>query len=249
MTTSEDPFATPAAETPPAPAAPGMIAGATPPPIYAPPPGVPMSGGSGYRPETPKGLATWFIVLSGLWVVFGVVGALLSPITVKTLRDAAESGSTSTTFSPDQIVSFLLSPIQLGAFIVLALWWGRIRAIRKSVGYEVGGLPAVEWWGWFIPFANYVLPVLGMRSLTKRLVGPGALLGWWLPFCAYWLTSVASVFVVFGAIDWQTGGFADTSGLGVIVSISWSSAALLAISWAFLVYIVRKTTARADERV
>jgi hypothetical protein len=152
----------------------------------------------------------------------------------------------STTFTPDQILNFLLSPIQIGAFITLGLWWGRIRAIRKAEGYAVGGLPAVEWWGWFVPFANYVLPVLGMRSLTKNLVGVGPLLGWWLPFCAYWLTSLTTVFVIFGAIDWQTGAVADTSGLGVVVTVSWAAAGLLAISWAFLVYIIRKTTAKVS---
>jgi hypothetical protein len=246
MTTPQDPFVTPAGENPPAPAAPGMIAGATPPPIYAPPPGAPLPG-TGYRPEVPKALSTWFIVLSGALVALGVVGSLLSPITVRTLKESMSGETMSTTFTPDQALSFLSSPIQIGAFITLGLWWGRIRAIRKANGYNVGGLPAVEWWGWFVPFANYVLPALGMRSLTKNLVGVGPLLGWWLPYCAYWIASFSTVFVIFGTIDWQTGAIADASGLGVIVTISWTASILLAISWAFLTYIVRKTTSKVAE--
>ncbi len=243
-----------------APSAPGLIPNAAPPVPPAPPapygqpggayPAAQYAGYSGYAPQPPRTLALWAIILSGLYTASTFALALLGPLTVEaTTRQFENPSSTSVNFTAADLVNLLTFPIVVGSWVVLALWWGKIRQLRAAHGYQVGGIPAVEWWGWLVPLANLVLPFLGMRSLTKRLVGVGALLGWWLAYLASGVAGASSAVVLFGGIDFATGQLKDGANFDGLIPIYWATAVLLAISWAFLVYIIRATTDRAANTV
>jgi hypothetical protein len=208
-------------------------------------PGAQYGGYPQFAPRPPRTLALWTIVLTGAYTATAVLLALVSPLSVEAMRRQLENpGQVSTTFNPSDIVNLLAFPVVVGSYVVLALWWGKVRQVRAATGYQVGGIPAVEWWGWLVPLANAVLPFLGMRSLTKNLVSVGALLGWWLPYLAASVASAVAGFAVFGAIDWSTGQLTDTSALDAMIPAYWASAILMLISWAFLAYIVKSTTDR-----
>ena len=123
----------------------------------------------------------------------------------------------------------------------------KLRAARTARGEAIGGPPAVEWWGWFVPLANIVLPFLGMRAITKARAGMGILLGWWLAYMAAGAVSVGTVVAVFGAIDMPTDKLAHPEALDPIVGIMWASAIALVISWVFPAMIIRTTTRREAE--
>lgn len=187
----------------------------------------------------------WTVILTGATTAFSFLTALVSPLSVEAMRKQFENPSSGElVINPGDIVSMFSVPVIIGSYVVLALWWGKVRQVRAAVGYQVGGIPAVEWWGWLVPLANAVLPFLGMRSLTKHLVGMGALLGWWLPYIASGIASSIAGFAILGSFDFTTGGLKDLSVLDSLIPGYWAAAILMAISWAFLVYIVRTTTAR-----
>lgn len=260
--TNNDPFANPAGTpaTPPTPpptsqpapppglltpqgAPPGML---TPPsaPYGAPvpPPGT-FGAPTGYRPAAPSGLALWAIILTGLYALVGLYGALTAASAVDKLKDQLENPS-DVTIDPASTFSGLLSfVIGIGSFVVLALWMTKIRANRTQVGTTPGGPPAVEWWGWFIPFANFILPFLGMRAITKRIVGVGILLAWWLPFCVSWIAQGVASTAQFQAVDLATGELKDPAALDTMVPLAWVGAVAILLSWAALAAIIRKTTA------
>ncbi len=250
MTTPQDPFAapsgnpTPPPPAPPAPPAPGLVAGAV--PAVAPPA---TTGYGAYRPEPPKTFALWTIILTGVVTLISIVGAITAPAALEQAKEILldpNQAANAQTASVD-VLDYLVIPIQIGAFVLLALWWGRVRQVRAADGYQAGGIPAVEWWGWFVPIANYVLPALGMRSITKGLTGLGPLLGWWLAWCAYWTTTIIS------AVSVSVGTIANMNADGTLDNVdfidgqlTWTYAgvAFLVISWAFLAYIVQSVTAK-----
>jgi hypothetical protein len=248
---TDDPFSAP--PTAPVPSEPGVIAPApsagaqqaySAPPAYPAPPAYAPPLGSAPPPEKPSGLALAAIVLTGAYAAGSVVSALLTPTTVQNIKDAAANPDEVNFDVGTTVVGLLSSVLALGAFVFLAMWMWRIRGNRTAVGYTPGGPPAVEWWGWFIPVANFVLPALGMRAITKGIVGIGKLLGWWVPFC---LTFVATGFISvaqFFAIDFTTREVTHPETLDAMVPVAWLAAALLVVSWLFLVAIIRRTTDR-----
>lgn len=268
MSDTNDPFASPASPQTPQPA--------TPPPAQTPPPGMvsqpglvgapgtpptpapyaqtapPIGAGpAGWIPDPPRQLALWATILTGAFTAMTVLSAAVAPQTVEALKDTLEGAldGSATGATGFDAVGTLTQFVGLASFIVLALWMSKVRSNRKARGEDVTGPPAVEWWGWFIPLANYVLPFLGMRGITRGRVGAGVLLGWWLPFAAYWLMSVAAQIPLFGAIDFATGEIADPDALDVIVPLTWAQAALLVVSWVFLFVTIRTATAKDDQPV
>ena len=233
--TTDDPFTNP-------PAAPTQNLRAAPPPMPVYPPAFPIGGAP---PAKPSGVATAAIVLTGAYLLASLLTALRSQATVDNLRETLGGGSDAATLDVGStLVGLLGLVVGIGAFVCLALWMSRIRANRTQLGRAPGGPPAVEWWGWFIPIANFVLPALGMRAITRGIVGAGRLMGWWLPFCATFLLSAASSTLQFSAVDVATGAVKDLDALDSIVTLSWASALLLLTSWLFLVTIIRRTTER-----
>lgn len=270
MTENNDPFASPSSpqpatqppaqqpQTPP----PGMVSqpglvtpqggpGAPPPAPYAATPPPLGAGPAGWIPDPPRQLALWATVLTGLFTAMTLLSAVLAPQTVETLKDTLEGAldGTATGVTGIDAVGTLTQFAGIASFILLALWMNKVRSNRKARGEDVTGPPAVEFWGWFIPLANYVLPFLGMRGITRGRVGLGVLLGWWLPFCAYWVVGFFAQLPLFGAIDFTTGELTDTDALDVIVPLTWAQAVLLAVSWVFLFLIIRTATAKDDQPV
>jgi hypothetical protein len=243
---ASEPATPPPFEAPGSPApgvlAPGMLTPQAPPP---PPPAVgAFPAPAGPPPLAPKGIAQWALVTTGFYTLLALGSALLTPFIIEELKSALEDPD-NPQMSPLSTLSGLAgNAVAIASFVMLALWMSRIRANRTRLGDTPGGPPAVEWWGWFIPVAWFVLPLLGMRAITRRIVGWGVLLGWWIPFCAMWLVTYVSSSAQFRAIDFATGELTRPEVLDQMVPLAWASAVLLAISWLFLVVIIRKTTAR-----
>lgn len=203
-----------------------------------------MGAPTGFVPPTPTGLSWAAIIATGAYVLLAAVGAIMVDSTIDGIKaqfedpDNAQLDMTSTLMTG---VSFIVG---VAAFVFLALWMTKIRTNLSAIGIKAGGPPAVEWWGWFVPIAWFVLPLLGMRSITRRSVGFFLLAGWWIPFCLYWVASGIAQTTVYGAIDWGTGELTNPDALDVMGPATWVAAVLLFLSWLFLVLIVVRTTDR-----
>jgi len=240
------PTSTPAA-TPP-----GVLASGAPyysapsAPAFSQAPGQPFPapGYPSYVPPPPRGLATATIVLTGAYTLAGILTAAATPMIVENTKAALANPEDFTFDAASTGLQLLSSLVAIASFVFLALWITRIRQNLTAIGSKPGGPPAVEWWGWFVPLANFVLPALGMRAVTRRTVGIGVLLGWWLPFCASFVVSAISATRQFAAVDFATGELVNPSALDSMVPLTASSAALVLVSWLFLVMIIRRTTSR-----
>jgi hypothetical protein len=230
--TEQDPYT-----APPGVLSPGMLPSAAPmPPGYTPPPASPTLPAGG--------LATAAIALTGAYAALGLVAALIAPHTVSMVKDAFDNPDSARVDFGTFAVGLITNLVAITSFIFLALWMARVRSNRTLLGETPGGPPAVEWWGWFIALANFVLPLLGMRAITRRLVGWGLLLAWWIPFCLFWLSQTVVGTAQFRAIDLSAGELKNPDALDQLIPFSWASAVLLAASWVFLVLVIRRTTAR-----
>jgi len=211
------------------------------PPGYSPmaPPGyMPIA----VAPSVPKSIALWATILTGAYAGISLIGAAMSPSTVDALKTQLADPESASPFAGTSPTDLLSTPIAIASFVLLALWMSKIRGARKARGEATGGPPAVEWWGWFVPFANVVLPFLGMRAITKGRASMGLLLGWWLMYIASTGISIAAGLATFQAIDLQTGDLIRPEALDSMVGLTWAAAIALTISWAFLAMIIRVTT-------
>src|SRR5690606_1184369 len=124
------------------------------------------------------------IITTGAATALTVLSAVLAP----SRRDVLEQQFTADASTTPQVD--LLGPLSgllwIASFVLLAIWMMTIRGNLRKRGIEPGGPPAVEWWGWFVPLAHYVLPYLGMKALARNKVDAVVLLGWWIPFALYW---------------------------------------------------------------
>lgn len=224
------------------------------PPGYAQmaPPGYAPMAAAGYVPITvppanSNKVALWATILTGAYAVTGVLGAITAPAMVEALKKQFADPENASPFAGQSPASYLSIPLAIASFVLLALWMSKIRAARTARGDAIGGPPAVEWWGWFIPLANLVLPFLGMRAITKARAGLGLLLGWWIAFVAAGAVSVAAAIPEFTAIDFATGKLTHPEALDPIVGLMWASAIAMVVSWVFLAMIIRVTTRRQAE--
>jgi hypothetical protein len=221
------------------------------PPGYAPVagPGQGQMAPPGYVPITvppaaSNSIALWATILTGAYAAIGILGAVTAPATVEGLKQRLEDPQNASLFAGQSPASFLSFPLSVASFVLLALWMSRIRAARTAKGETIGGPRAVEWWGWFVPLANIVLPFLGMRAITKARAGMGLLLGWWITFVVSGALSVAAAIPTVTALDWSTGKLAHPEALDPIVGLTWASAIFMVVSWVFLAVIIRVTTRR-----
>lgn len=198
-------------------------------------------------PSSSNKIALWATILTGASAATSVLGAVTAPAMVEGLKRQFADPQNASPFGGQTPASFLSIPVGIASYVLLALWMSRIRSARTARGDTIGGPPAVEWWGWFVPLANIVLPFLGMRAITKARAGMGILLGWWLAYMAAGAVSVASIGVEFGAIDFSTGKLTHPEALNSIVGIMWASAIAMVVSWVFLAMIIRVTTRRESE--
>ncbi len=231
--------------------APDPAAGHAPPP---PPAQAPYSAQQPYAQWQPiavspdrglNKLAPWAIALTGATTLMYLVSALTMSGTVDTLKEQLVDPNNANSAQTGDPVSALSSLVQIASYVLLALWMWKLRSIQRARGADPGGVPAVEWWGWFVPFANLVLPAMGMRALTRRTVSVGTLMGWWIPYVTSTVVSViVGMWAVFSGFDWSTGEFVDTSKLDALVPLGWVATALIAVSWVFLTTIIRTATAK-----
>ncbi|WP_152650496.1 DUF4328 domain-containing protein [Demequina aurantiaca] len=223
----------------------GMTA-PTPPPPPSVPSHVPPPGGfqaAGWEPERPQGLAITAIALTGLYTVVQLVGAFGAQDATDRTKEAIESGTTQTDVA-GSLTQLLSAVIGIASFVVLALWMTRIRSNLAKRHIKAGGPPRVEWWGWFVPIANYILPFLGMKAIARRKVSLGILLGWWIAWCVVWLSSFGTYVASFSGIDFTTGEYTNPDALDAIVPLTYVATVATIVSWAFLVVIIRRVTDR-----
>lgn len=197
-----------------------------------------------FTPTKPDGIAWAAIVATGLYVLLTAWGVFTVASTVDDLKVTLADPNNSTSPFGDIATGLLSFVIGITSYVLLALWMSKIRSNLAAQGVKAGGPPAVEWWGWFIPIANYVLPLLGMRSITRKSVGWLVLAGWWIPFALYWAFSFIAQASVYAAIDLSNGELTNPDALDVMVPLTWAGGVLLFLSWLFLVLIIRRTTDR-----
>ncbi len=209
----------------------------------APPGYAPISVPSG----VPRTVALWATILTGAYAFLGLINAALTPAAIEDLKVSLANPETPAPFAGQNAASLISTPIAIASFVLLALWMSKIRTARKARGETIGGPPAVEWWGWFIPLANVVLPFLGMRAITKGRASMGLLAGWWSTYVISGAFGVVTAFASLGAIDFTTGELARPEALDSMVWMSWASGIALTVSWVFLAMIIRVTTRREAE--
>ncbi|WP_062380398.1 DUF4328 domain-containing protein [Demequina pelophila] len=231
--------------------APGMIPGAAAPAGYgAYQAGAPQSGApqgplldrNGQLVEPPVTLAKAFLIVTGAVAALTVIGAVLVPGEVDAIRDTLETGELNVTAGV--FLQTLTPLLMVASLVTYGLWASRIRRNVEAAGRPAGGPRSVEWWGWFVPLGNMVLPVWGARAISRGAVGWGVLLGWWLPWLASQGAQGAAGAAQFMAIDITSGELTNPEALDQIVPLTWISAVAIVISWVFLRAYVAGTTAR-----
>ncbi len=193
--------------------------------------------------SAPTTVALWAIILTGAVAALGLVSAATIATQVDDLKIVLADPDNASPFAGQNPLSLLSGPLMIASFVFLALWMARVRTAMAARGEVAGGPPAVEWWGWFVPIANFVLPFLGMRAITRGRASVGMLVGWWVTFCLYWVVSWATVVPSLTAIDYSTGELTNPDALNSMVPLTWAGALTLAVSWLFLVLVIRQTTA------
>ncbi len=227
----QDPFTNPGMPLPP------DAHAQQPPAAYPPPAHIVVSQSS-----APTTVALWATILTGAVTALGLVSAFLAPGRLDETKVILADPDNASPFAGQDPLGLLSGPLMIASFVLLALWMSRVRTAMSSRGEVAGGPPAVEWWGWFVPLGNFVLPFLGMRAITRRKANAGIVVGWWLTFCLYWVLTWASVVPTFAAIDLSTGELSNPDALDVMVPLAWASALALAVSWVFLAITIRQTT-------
>ncbi len=228
----QDPFTSPQAPLPPH-AQPQQPRAAYPPPAH-----LVVSASS-----APTTVALWATILTGAVAALGLVSAATSAARVEDMKTVLANPENASPFASLNPLDLLSTPLLIASFVLLALWMSRVRTAMTVRGEVAGGPPAVEWWGWFVPLANFVLPFLGMRAITRDKASVGILVGWWVTFCLYWVLSLATIGPSFAAIDYSTGELSNPDALDAMVPLAWAGALALAVSWAFLALLIRQTTA------
>ena len=226
----QDPFTSPEAPLPPQ-------AQLQPPAAYPPPTHIVVSSAS-----APTTVALWATILTGAVAALGLVSAVTAAARVEDMKTVLADPQNASPFAGQDPLGLLTGPLMIASFVFLALWMARVRSAMAARGEVAGGPPAVEWWGWFVPLGNVVLPFVGMRAITRRKASVGIVVGWWVTFCLYWVLSWASVFPTFAAIDISTGELSNPDALDAMVPLAWAAALTLAVSWAFLALVIRQTT-------
>jgi len=235
MTTPQEPqapFTSPSEPLPP------QAQSQTPPPAYAPPPHIVVTPSS-----APTALALWATILTGAVAALGLVSALQASDRVEELKTILADPESASPFAGQSPWDLLSYPLWIASFVLVALWMSKVRSAMTDRGEVPGGPPAVEWWGWFVPLADFVLPYLGMRAITRRKASLAIILGWWFAFCLYWVFAWASIVPTFTAMDYSTGEVTNLEAFDVLVPLTWASALTLAVSWVFLALLIRQTTA------
>ncbi len=138
------------------------------------------------------------------------------------------------------------SLLGMAALIAFFVWFARayawVRATRGGTAYSTG----LAIGGWFIPFANFVLPYLAVRDLWKRAVNDEN--GWVIPlwWAAYLVNMVITIFYSLlqsnPGIGFST--FGDSRAAWEL--LSWLGTASQLCAYGALAWIVMTATKRAS---
>lgn len=152
-----------------------------------------------------------------------------------------------------QIVDWVEIGLSLVIGVMLLVWLHGVYADRRQ---QMPFSPGMAVGGWFIPFANFVLPWLIVRGAWRVYVGAGSIVGiWWLVWLFETVLTVlrsAKVAVAYSPTDdhWilflPSGTIDLASGVGAIVGPLWSYGGLIAAiaSYLLLWHIVRRVNGR-----
>ncbi|WP_062302842.1 DUF4328 domain-containing protein [Demequina subtropica] len=234
----------PADPTPPQQPAPGMIAGAAAPTYGAPGQQTPFSQ-RGEPLEPPTALGNSLLAVMGVNALIGLAVAASAGDVIDLITEYVETGTvTGSTGSPLGSLTF---PLTVASYVLYGMWMMRMRRNRKAMG-DRPGLPGVEWWGWFVPFAGVVLVPWGARKVAGRTTSLALLLGWWLTFMVSNIAATTGIFAILGSVDFDSNEITDAALLNSYTDYVWASAVLMVISWAFLFGFVRQATTRHLDR-
>jgi hypothetical protein len=140
--------------------------------------------------------------------------------------------------------------VTLLAIIFFLIWFARvyawIRAARGGTRFSTG----MAIGGWFIPFANFVLPYMAVRDAWKRGANDenGFLVAiWW---ASYLLTIFLAMF--YSVLDAVPGMIFGSMGAGaanaMLTGISWTYILAQIGAYGLLFFIVQQLTRRAAAR-
>jgi len=184
------------------------------------------------------------VALTAATAVVGILSALTTPAAVRDIEQAFKDGTAYTGSMAANATSLLQIALAIASYVVVALWMMRVYKNLTTRGQKPSAPATMEWWGWFIPVANFILPFWSMKAIARKRVSMGALLGWWVAWCLFWITFVYAAVVQSGMTDLATGKILSLDGIDTVVPTTWASAVVLVIAWVFLQHIVRKVTER-----
>ncbi|MET9944149.1 DUF4328 domain-containing protein [Streptomyces sp. NPDC006341] len=220
-------------------------------PYPGPPPAVGV-------PRSPQGLATGVSVLLSLAAAVNVLAAGVDLYTWSLMKDLAEDPDAVSEDALDtaDILTGLTGGLQvlalLATAVVFIVWFYRVRvngevfrpdAFTQTRGWAIGG--------WFIPFANLVLPFRTARQIwtastqfgpdgSDRRVSTAPLTAWWVAWAA------SAVVERIAAALYERADTAESlreaSAVGAVSSLLTAAAAVLAILF------VRKLTSMQNTK-
>ncbi|MDP1919990.1 MAG: DUF4328 domain-containing protein [Myxococcales bacterium] len=125
--------------------------------------------------------------------------------------------------------------LQFVGVIVFLMW---LHATTRYLGTSVPTRfsPGMAVGGWFIPFANFVLPALSFGDVYKRSTGRSAgLVGlWW----ALYLVST----VLTGVSGTMGAQYAGSSGATVLMAVSWLNLIVHTGAFGLWAFLVKEST-------
>lgn len=196
-------------------------------------------GRDGYPVAPPDSLAKALLASTAAYGLITVAAAAFAARDAQVIREIFESGEFA--FTAGMILQVLSLFVMLMSFIAYGLWMGRMRHGRTALGHDVG-LPAVEWWGWFVPIASVFLVPSGARRIMGRSVSLAVVLGWWITWCvAQTIGGIAGVLPNL-ALDLETGTLARPEYLDLYAPLMWVSTAFTVVSWVFMATMIRRAT-------
>jgi len=126
------------------------------------------------------------------------------------------------------------------ALIAFFVWFARayawVRATRGGTQYSTG----LAIGGWFIPFANFVLPYLAMRDLWRRAMNDenGHLVVLW------WLGYMAST-IIAGVFSFMQSGVAIGGSATVWNLVGWVGTLAQIVGYGMLAYLIQQVSERS----
>lgn len=187
-------------------------------------------------------LAAWII---GLVVTVGALATLWAGLGIYELtlvRAAMWGNAPADVYDVFDVAPAVLSLLQLCLMIAAGVCWmmWQYQAAARCVPGSLRISPALHGWGWAIPLAWWVVPLMTVHDLGRvtRRVPWHLLVPWWVTWLGAVLIGNVTTLVT-ATVD-DVGVYALTLAAGV------ASALMLAVSAGFAAVIVRRLTDALD---